>query len=84
MDNKIYLNTELYILEENIRKTANDLDICAEIFVAQSASTYYSNIMTMSNPDLASKSTLLGWLNDYNRKATSKTASISRPGLISL
>lgn len=75
----IYLDPERYIREEATRQIALNLDICAEIFIAQNASIHYSNIMPLSDAQLASKSSLLSWLRDYRRHN-----KVLRPGIITL
>ena len=78
-DSAYFLNPEQYVKEENLRKTEKELDIATEIFIAQKQAIHYTDIMTISNEALASKSKLISWLNDYCRKG-----KIVRPGIITL
>jgi len=74
-----FLDPQKYIREESLRKIEQKMDIAAEIFIARNQAIHYSDLMPVSSASLASKTKLISWLNDYQRRG-----KMIRPGLIRL
>lgn len=72
-----FLNPTKHAMEESRRMVEREMDIAAEIFVAQKQVIHYSDIMS-NKTVYASKAKLISWLNDNNRNKTSPRAGIVR------